>query len=113
MFDKLDADLARAVMSVGAVKGVEIGAGFAADRLTGSENNDPLTPEGFRTTGPVVFWGGFPTATKSSCGRRSSPSLPSKGNRIPSPGKGRPLNSIWKAGTIFRLSPAWSRSWKR
>ncbi|MBW1917602.1 MAG: chorismate synthase [Deltaproteobacteria bacterium] len=47
VFDKLDAALAQAVMSVGAVKGVEIGAGFAAARLLGSEHNDPLTPSGF------------------------------------------------------------------
>jgi chorismate synthase len=47
VFDKLDAALAHAVMSVGAVKGVEIGAGFAAARLLGSENNDPLFPGGF------------------------------------------------------------------
>jgi chorismate synthase len=47
VFDKLDAALAAAVMSVGAVKGVEIGAGFAAARLLGSENNDPLIPGGF------------------------------------------------------------------
>jgi chorismate synthase len=46
VFDKLDAALAQAVMSVGAVKGVEIGAGFAAARMLGSENNDPLLPEG-------------------------------------------------------------------
>jgi chorismate synthase len=47
VFDKLDAALAGAVMSVGAVKGVEIGAGFSATRLLGSENNDPLIPGGF------------------------------------------------------------------
>jgi len=47
VFDKLDAALAGAVMSVGAVKGVEIGAGFAAARRLGSENNDPLAPGGF------------------------------------------------------------------
>ena len=47
VFDKLDAALAEAVMSVGAVKGVEIGAGFAAARRLGSENNDPLIPGGF------------------------------------------------------------------
>ena len=47
VFDKLDAELARAVMSIGAVKGVEIGAGFRAAAMLGSENNDPLTPEGF------------------------------------------------------------------
>jgi len=49
VFDKLDADLAKALMSIGAVKGVEIGAGFAAAEMFGSEHNDPLTPEGFKT----------------------------------------------------------------
>jgi chorismate synthase len=49
VFDKLDAALAQALMSVGAVKGVEIGAGFAAARMRGSENNDPMGPDGFAT----------------------------------------------------------------
>jgi len=49
VFDKLDADLAKALMSIGAVKGVEIGSGFAAAAARGSENNDPITPEGFAT----------------------------------------------------------------
>lgn len=49
VFDKLDGELARALMSIGAVKGVEIGAGFAAAAMTGSENNDSLTPDGFAT----------------------------------------------------------------
>ena len=40
VFDKLDASLAKAVMSIGAIKGVEIGDGFHAASLTGSENND-------------------------------------------------------------------------
>ena len=48
-FDKLDGELAGALMSIGAVKGVEIGAGFAAAAMLGSENNDPLTPTGFAT----------------------------------------------------------------
>jgi chorismate synthase len=47
VFDKLDADLAKALMSIGAVKGVEIGDGFTAARRLGSENNDPITPNGF------------------------------------------------------------------
>ena len=47
VFDKLDADLAKAIMSIGAVKGVEIGSGFEAAGKLGSENNDPITPEGF------------------------------------------------------------------
>ncbi|MDE3245351.1 MAG: chorismate synthase [Acidobacteriota bacterium] len=45
-FAKLDALLAYAMMGIGAVKGVEIGSGFASSRKRGSENNDPLTPEG-------------------------------------------------------------------
>ncbi len=47
VFDKLDAALAQALMSVGAIKGVEIGSGFAAARMLGSEHNDPITPGGF------------------------------------------------------------------
>ncbi len=42
VFDKLDASLAKAVMSIGAVKGVEFGAGFGAATLLGSENNDGM-----------------------------------------------------------------------
>lgn len=59
VFDKLDADLAKAVMSVGAVKGVEIGAGFEAARLRGSENNDPITPAGFQTNRAGGILGGI------------------------------------------------------
>ncbi len=49
VFDKLDADLAKALMSIGAVKGVEIGAGFKVAEMLGSECNDEITPEGFVT----------------------------------------------------------------
>ena len=42
VFEKLDARLAHAAMSIGAVKGVEIGSGFRASRMVGSENNDPF-----------------------------------------------------------------------
>jgi len=59
VFDKLDGDLAKAVMSVGAVKGVEIGAGFEAARLKGSENNDPITPDGFGTNRAGGILGGI------------------------------------------------------
>jgi chorismate synthase len=51
VFDKLEADLAAALMSIGAVKGVEIGNGFAAARLRGSENNDAIYRD--RRTGRV------------------------------------------------------------
>jgi chorismate synthase len=49
VFDKMDADLAKVLMGIGSVKGVEIGAGFKVAEMTGSEANDPITPAGFLT----------------------------------------------------------------
>ena len=46
VFEKLDANLAKAVMSIGAVKGVEIGDGFLAASATGQENNDAFSADG-------------------------------------------------------------------
>jgi len=59
VFDKLDAELARALMSIGAVKGVEIGGGFGAASLLGSENNDPILPEGFASNHAGGILGGI------------------------------------------------------
>ena len=47
IYDKLDADIAYAMMGINAVKGVEIGAGFASVAQKGSEHGDELTPAGF------------------------------------------------------------------
>ncbi|CCG06681.1 chorismate synthase [Pararhodospirillum photometricum] len=46
VYDRLDADLAKALMSINAVKGVEIGAGFASARLRGEQNADEMEPDG-------------------------------------------------------------------
>ena len=46
VFDKLDAELAKAMLSIGAVKGIEFGSGFASSLLRGSENNDPFVTDG-------------------------------------------------------------------
>ncbi len=46
VYDKLDADIAKALMSINAVKGVEIGEGFGAARLRGEENADEIVPDG-------------------------------------------------------------------
>lgn len=59
VFDKLDADLAKAAMSIGAVKAVEIGDGLEAARAFGSQNNDALTPSGFRTNHAGGILGGI------------------------------------------------------
>jgi chorismate synthase len=47
VFDRLDADIAHALMSINAVKGVELGAGFASVEQKGTEHRDEMTPEGF------------------------------------------------------------------
>ena len=47
VFDKLEADLAHALMSINAVKGVEVGAGFAAVAQRGSQHRDEISPDGF------------------------------------------------------------------
>ncbi|WP_027368592.1 chorismate synthase [Desulfocurvibacter africanus] len=59
VFDKLDARLAYACMSVGAVKAVEIGAGVQSARMTGSHNNDPIRPSGFASNNAGGILGGI------------------------------------------------------
>ncbi|CAK7069066.1 MAG: Chorismate synthase [Desulfovibrio sp.] len=61
VFDKLDALFAHALMSVGAVKGVEVGAGFAVAASTGSRNNDAITPQGFSSNNAGGILGGIST----------------------------------------------------
>lgn len=61
VFDKLDADLARALMGINAVKAVEIGAGGAAARMRGSEHNDEMTKDGFVTNNAGGILGGIST----------------------------------------------------
>lgn len=47
IFDRLDAEIAHALMSINAVKGVELGAGFACVEQKGTEHRDEITPQGF------------------------------------------------------------------
>jgi chorismate synthase len=61
VFDKLDADIAHAMMGINAVKGVEIGAGFASVAQRGTEHRDPLTPGGFASNHAGGVLGGIST----------------------------------------------------
>ncbi|HVL56188.1 MAG TPA: chorismate synthase [Burkholderiaceae bacterium] len=61
VFDRLDADIAHAMMGINAVKGVEIGAGFAAVVQRGSEHGDDLTPQGFASNHAGGVLGGITT----------------------------------------------------
>jgi len=59
IFDRLDADIAHGLMSINAVKGVEIGDGFEVVNQKGSEHRDELTPEGFSTNHAGGILGGI------------------------------------------------------
>ncbi len=61
LFDKLDADIAHAMMGINAVKGVEIGAGFASVSQRGTTHGDELTPSGFRGNNAGGVLGGIST----------------------------------------------------
>lgn len=61
IFDRLDADLAHALMGINAVKGVEIGAGFDCVEQLGTEHRDEITPEGFLSNRAGGVLGGIST----------------------------------------------------
>ena len=61
VFDRLDADIAYAMMNINAVKGVEIGAGFGCVTQRGSEHGDELTPQGFASNHAGGILGGIST----------------------------------------------------
>ena len=61
LYDKLDADIAYAMMGINAVKGVEIGAGFASVAHRGSMHGDSLTPTGFASNNAGGVLGGIST----------------------------------------------------
>lgn len=61
VFDKLDAELAHAMLSVGSVKGIEFGAGFGVAEMTGSQHNDQMSAAGFLTNNAGGIIGGIST----------------------------------------------------
>jgi chorismate synthase len=77
VFGKLDAAIAGALMGIGAVKGVEIGAGFSAPARFGSENNDPILPNGFGSNHAGGILGGISTGAPvvARCAVKPTPSI--------------------------------------
>jgi chorismate synthase len=59
VFDKLDAELAKAMLSIGAVKGIEFGSGFAAATMKGSDNNDAMDKNGYKSNNAGGIIGGI------------------------------------------------------
>ncbi len=86
VFDRLDADLAHALMSINAVKGVEIGAGFASVTQKGTEHRDEITPEGFMSNNAGGTLGGISSGqdvlTSIALKPTSSLRLPGRGVNV-------------------------------
>jgi chorismate synthase len=93
VFDRLDADIAHAMMSINAVKGVEIGAGFASVAQRGSVHSDELTPQGFLTNHAGGMLGGISSGQSIEVSIALKPT-----SSIPQPRK-----SIDKTGSAIEM----------
>jgi chorismate synthase len=84
VFDRLDADIAYAMMNINAVKGVEIGAGFRSVEQKGTEHRDELTPMGFLSNNAGGVLGGISTGQDItvSIALKPTSSLPQLGRTI-------------------------------
>ncbi|MFW5727040.1 MAG: chorismate synthase [Spirochaetia bacterium] len=61
VFDKFEAEIGKGILSIGAVRGIEFGSGFAAADMYGSKHNDPITPNGFASNHSGGTLGGITT----------------------------------------------------
>ena len=84
VFDRLDADIAKAMMSINAVKGVEIGEGFSVVGMKGSQNKDEISSSGFVTNNAGGILGGISNGDKIVCNLALKPtsSIKQKSNTI-------------------------------
>ena len=84
VFDRLDADIAKAMMSINAVKGVEIGEGFNVVGMRGSENKDEIDSSGFATNHAGGILGGISNGDKIVCSLALKPtsSIKQRSNTI-------------------------------
>ena len=84
IFDKLDVDIAAALMSINAVKGVEIGAGFDSVRQKGSQHRDEITPDGFESNNAGGILGGISSGQdiKASIALKPASSILIEGNTV-------------------------------
>ncbi len=89
VFGKLDAAIAGAMMGIGSIKGVEIGEGFAAARMSGSEHNDPIRKSGFATNHAGGILGGISNGDPIviRCAVKPTPSIPLPQQTINSAGE--------------------------
>ncbi len=84
IFDRMDADIAHAMMSINAVKGVEIGSGFDSVEQRGSQHSDEITPEGYSTNNAGGILGGITTGQniKANIAFKPTSSIPQDRNSV-------------------------------
>lgn len=113
IFDRLDAELAHALMSINAVKGVEIGAGFASIAQRGTEHRDELTPQGFLSNNAGGILGGISSGQPivAHLALKPTSSITTPGRSIDTAGE--PVDMITKAVTTRASASAPRRSPRR
>jgi len=96
IFDRLEADIAHALMSINAVKGVEIGDGFLVAGQKGTEHRDEMTPEGFKSNSSGGVLGGISSGQDllASIALKPTSSIRLPGDTVDSAGK--PVEIITK-----------------
>ena len=89
VFDRLDAEICHGLMSINAVKGVEIGRGFEVVSMRGTENRDEISPSGFTSNNSGGTTGGISTGQDifASIALKPTSSIMSSGNTINKSGK--------------------------
>ena len=89
VFDKLDSEIAKALMGINAVKGVEIGAGFSVVEAKGSESRDEMSPEGFKSNSSGGTSGGISTGQDlvASIALKPTSSIAKEGDTVDKEGK--------------------------
>ena len=93
VFDKLEADLAKGLMSINAVKGFEIGKGFGLVASKGSESRDEMTPEGYLSNNSGGISGGISTGQeiKISIALKPTSSISKEGQTIDAEGESQQI----------------------
>ncbi|KEZ78864.1 chorismate synthase [Salinisphaera hydrothermalis] len=108
VFDRLDADIAKALMSINAVKGVEIGDGFDVVAMRGSEHRDEMHPDGFASNHSGGIQGGISTgqAIRASMALKPTSSITIPGDTVDTAGQATQMRTTGRHDPCVGLRAA-------
>lgn len=108
VFDRLDADIAKALMSINAVKGVEIGDGFDAVAMRGSEHRDEMGPDGFASNHSGGIQGGISTgqAIRAAMALKPTSSITLPGDTVDTAGNATQMRTTGRHDPCVGLRAA-------